>query len=146
MVRPNLPNRQISLTDYRALAEFRYRVRQFLRITERTARQAGVHPQQHRLMLAVKGMPAGMAPSISNLAERLQLEPHSTVELVNRAATRGLVARHHDRHDRRVVMVRVTPRGEGLLAQLSLRNRQELRAAAPALMRALRAITRERAA
>ena len=97
MARPNSTDHQISLTDYRALAEFRYRVRQFLRITERTARQAGVHPQQHRLMLAVKGMPAGIAPSISNLAERLQLESHSTVELVNRAVGRGLVARHHDR-------------------------------------------------
>ena len=145
MARPNPTDRQISLTDYRALAEFRYRVRQFLRITERTARQAGVHPQQHRLMLAVEGMPAGMAPSIGNLAERLQLEHHSTVELVNRAVSRGLVARANDRHDRRVVIVRVTPRGEGLLAQLSLRNRRELQAAAPALMRALRALTRERA-
>ena len=144
MTRPNFAG-AISLSDYRALAEFRYRVRQFLRITEHTARQARLHPQQHRLMLAVKGMPAGMASSVSNLAERLQLEPHSTVELVNRAAARGLVARHHDRQDRRVVMVSITPRGERLLTQLSRRNREELRAAAPALMRALRAITRERA-
>ena len=146
MIRPNRGDSQVSLSDYRALSEFRYRVRQFLRITERTARQARVHPQQHRLMLAIKGMPAGMAASISNLAERLQLESHSTVELVNRAAARGLVARATDRHDRRVVLVRVTPRGERLLAHLSRRNRQELRTAAPALVRALRAITRERSA
>ena len=146
MIRPNRRDSQIPLSDYHALSEFRYRVRQFLRITERTARQARVNPQQHRLMLAVKGMPAGMAPSISNLAERLQLESHSTVELVNRAVGRGLVARATDRHDRRVVLVRVTPRGERLLEQLSRRNREQLRAAAPALMRALRALTRERSA
>src|SRR5205823_7713309 len=100
VIRANFADDQVSLSDYRALADFRFRVRQFLRITERTARQARVNPQQHRLMLAVKGMPAGIAPSISNLAERLQLESHSTVELVNRAVGRGLVARATDRHDR----------------------------------------------
>ena len=126
------------------MAEFRYRVRQYLCFTERTARAANIHPQQHRLLLTVKGVPEGMAPSIRTLAERLQIEHHSAVELVNRAVASGLVARKPEPKDRRMVRVVVTPRGEKLLAQLSLRNKEELRSAAPALVSALRALSRKR--
>lgn len=136
---------RITVDDYRALAEFRYRVRVFLTYSERNARQAGIHPQQHRLILAVKGMPPNVAPSIRNLAQRLQIEHHSAVELIDRAAAKGLVIRRNDTGDRRVVHVEVTPKAEKILAQLSMRNKEELRQAAPALVRALRALTREKA-
>src|ERR1051326_1054311 len=136
---------RISAEDYRALAEFRYRVRIFLTFSERNARQAGIHPQQHRLILAVKGMPPNVAPSIRNLAQRLQIEHHSAVELKARPAAKGLVVRRSDSGDRRVVHVEVTPKAEKILAQLSMRNKEELRQAAPALVRALRSLTRESA-
>ena len=135
---------RISAEDYRALAEFRYRVRIFLTYSERNARQAGIHPQQHRLILAIKGMPANVAPSIRNLAQRLQIEHHSAVELIDRAAAKGLVVRRSDSGDRRVVHVEITPKAEKILAQLSMRNKEELRQAAPALVRALRALAREK--
>src|SRR5438105_1618053 len=131
---------RISSDDYRALSEFRYRVRLFLTYSERYARHAGIHPQQHRLILAVKGMPANLAPNIRNLAQRLQIEHHSAVELVDRAAANGLVVRRSDARDGRVVHVEITPKAEKILAQLSLRNKEELRQAAPALVRALRAL------
>jgi DNA-binding MarR family transcriptional regulator len=135
-------NTRITLDEYRALAEFRYQVRLFLCFSERHARQASIHPQQHRLLLAIKGMPGGLTASIRNLAHRLQIEHHSAVELIDRAAARGLVVRRPDPKDGRVVRVEITAKGEKILAQLSLRNKEELRSAAPALVRALRLLTR----
>ena len=45
--------------NYKAMAEFRYQIRRFLRFSENAARQAGIEPQQHQLLLAVKGLPEG---------------------------------------------------------------------------------------
>ena len=69
------------LAEYQALAEFRYQIRCFLHFSEQLAREAGVEPQQHQLMLAVKGAPADVEPRIGYLAERLQIQHHSAVEL-----------------------------------------------------------------
>ncbi len=74
----------ISMTDYYALAEIRYQIRRFLHFSEEAAREAGLVPQQHQLLLALKGLPAGRKATISELAERLQLRHHSTVELIDR--------------------------------------------------------------
>jgi len=137
-------NLRVRESDYLALAEFRYQVRRFLRFSEGNARRAGIHPQQHRLLLAIKGMRRGLVANVGNLAEKLQIEHHSAVELIDRAVTSGLVTRRHHPLDRRVVTVRITPRGERLLQKLSWQNREELRSAAPALVKALRALTREK--
>src|SRR5512146_1158058 len=102
------PIADINETDYRALAEFRYQIRRFVRFSERAARAAGVEPQQHQLMLAVKGMPEDEQATISNLAERLQIQHHSTVELVDRLVNRSLVTRKRGAEDRRQVLVQLT--------------------------------------
>src|ERR1043166_9576345 len=73
---------------YRALAAFRYEIRRFLRRSEDAARSAGLEPQQHQLLLALKGAPHGTVPTIAWLAERLQLQHHSLVGLVDRLAGR----------------------------------------------------------
>ncbi len=77
----------LALSDYQALAELRYQVRLFLHFSEEAARKAGLEPQQHQLMLAIKGLPKGMRPTIGTLAERMQIQHHSTVELVNRLSS-----------------------------------------------------------
>ena len=128
---------RVTAADYRALAEFRCQLRCFLRFSEQAARGAGLEPQQHQLLLALKGMPAGMAPTIGALAERLQVRHHSAVELVDRMEARGLVRRVHAGADRRQVLVRLTPRGERILPRLSLAHRAELRSVAPVLLCAL---------
>ena len=66
--------------EYRVLARFRFALRVFLRFSEDAARAAGLTPNQHQLMLAVRGFPSG-SPTISDLAEWLQLRHNSTVEL-----------------------------------------------------------------
>src|SRR5512141_3131907 len=91
--------------NYRAMAEFRYQIRRFLRFSERTARQWGVEPQQYQLMQAVKGIADGERPRISYIAERLQIQHHSTVELVDRLTKRNLVRRRRSDNDRREVLL-----------------------------------------
>src|SRR5580698_1237747 len=93
----------------RELALFRYSLRKFLRFSEKAARQFGVTPQQHQLMLGVAGFTGRGTASISELAEFLQERHHSVVELIERAVQNGLVYREHDTADRRVVMVTLTP-------------------------------------
>lgn len=126
--------------EYQAIAEFRYQIRRFLRFSEEAARAVGLEAQQHQLMLAVKGMPEGQDARISSLAERLQIQHHSTVELVNRLAAKGLVTKKPGVADRREVHVQLTPRGERILRVLTAHHKRELRQAAPALIEALRNI------
>ena len=121
-------------TDYQALAEFRYQIRRFLRFSEDAARQAGLEPQHHQLILAIKGAPNSMEPHIGYLAECLQIQHHSAVELVGRLVKRGLIERIRGKEDRREVHVKLTARGERILNDLSLYHRDELRTAAPALV------------
>ncbi len=131
---------EIPITDYQALAEFRYQIRRFLRFSEQMARAAGIEPQQHQLLLAVKGLPEGRRAIIGELAERLQLQHHSVVELVDRLEERGFVQRNRDEGDQRRVLVRLTPAGEEVLRNLSLYHRTELGLIGPTLVQALKAL------
>ena len=126
--------------DYRALAEFRYQIRRFLAFSENAASAIGIEPQQHQLLLAVQGMPAGHKVRIGDLAERLQIRHHSAVELVGRMEAKGLVVRVPGETDRREVHVRLTPRGNRILRALTVIHRDELRRAAPALVSSLRKV------
>ena len=128
----------LTLADYQALAELRYQIRRFVHFSEQASRTAGLEPQQHQLMLALKGLPEGVRPRIRELAERLQIRHHSTVELVNRLSTAGHVRRHRAGEDRREVLLSLTPSGEKILKELSLYHRSELRIQGPALISALK--------
>ena len=117
--------------NFQAMAELRYQIRRFLRFSENAARQAGIEPQQHQLLLAVRGLPDGVRPTISALAERMQLQHHSTVELIDRLADRGLLCRLRATDDRRQVLVKLTQEGEEFLKTLSLHHLQELQSVGP---------------
>mgnify|MGYP001548059372 CR=1 FL=1 len=132
---------QAKHSDYPALAEFRYQIRRFARFSEGAARSAGIKPQQHQLLLAVKGAPGGDVPRIAYLAERLQIQHHSAVELLDRMEKKGLITRVRGESDRREVLVELTAQGDHLLAELTRHMRAELRSAAPALVSALRKLT-----
>jgi DNA-binding MarR family transcriptional regulator len=129
--------REISAAGYRQLAEFRYRIRQFLHLSEEAARSKGIEPQQHQVLLAIKGLPDGSRPTVRALSERLCLCHHSTVELIDRLVEQGAVARRHSDQDRREVFIELTPHGEELLHQLSVLLWQELRVSGPALSESL---------
>ena len=132
-----------SREEYRALAEFRYQIRRFLGFSEEQVRTAGMEPQQHQLLLAIKGLPDGTSATIGELAARLLLKHHSTVELVNRLEASGFVHRARAQKDRREVLLALTPKGEKVLGELALHHHDEIRLAAPELVAALRRIMRE---
>ena len=127
---------QIQAEDaIRNLAWFRYNLRKFLRFSEKAARQCGVTPQQHQLMLGVAGYTGRGTATVSELAEFLQERHNSVVGLVERAAQRGLVCKEHDTHDRRFVFVSLTQQGEQILARLTELHKEEVKAAREALMK-----------
>ena len=128
--------------NYGALAEFRYQIRRFVRVSEDAARTTGLEPQQHQLLLALKGAPAGAAPTIAWLAERLQLRHHSVVGSVDRLVGRGLVDRRRDPGDQRRARISLTVTGEEILHRLSMFHQREIRLRAPALVSAMMAIVR----
>ncbi len=123
----------ISKVEYEKLASFRYALRQFLRFSETASRQAGITPQQHQALLAIAGYPARDQITMGELAERLQLRHHSTVELINRLVTHDLVVRESGVEDRRQVYVSLTPKGYDVLARLSMIHRHELKRIGPQL-------------
>jgi len=129
--------------DFKAMAELRYQIRRFLRFSENAARQAGIEPQQHQLLLAVRGLPDGAKPTIGVLAERMQLQHHSTVELIDRLAEGGFLVRLRAIDDRRQVLVKLTRDGEAFLEQLSLHHLQELQSAGPRFVRVLQSLLDE---
>jgi DNA-binding MarR family transcriptional regulator len=128
--------------EFRALAEFRYQIRQFLNRSEKAARSAGLEPQQYLFLLAVRGLPVGREPTIRELAERMQLRHHSAVEMVNRLERQQLLRRERSQSDRRQVNLHLTRRADKILSRLAQQRITELRTAAPALVRALTAVIR----
>ena len=129
--------RKLNLPDYQALAEFRYQIRKFLHFSEVAVQAAGLERGQYQLMLAIKGMPEGVRPRIRELANRMHIQHHSAVELVNRLETGGYVRRERGQDDRREVLLELTPKGERVLGELALHHHDELRRAAPDLVAAL---------
>lgn len=111
----------------RRLAWFRYRIRCFLRFSERVSRTYGITPQQHQLLLGVAGYTGRGWATISELAEFLQGRHNAVVGLVQRAVERGLVRKAQGEKDRRFVKVHLTHRGFTILDRISRKNIAELR-------------------
>lgn len=128
--------RVFSDADYRSLAEFRHLLRQFLAFSEGVAKAAELAPQQHQALLAIKAAGAGM--TVGNLADRLVIQPHSAVGLVDRLTESGLVRRRSGKGDRRQVQLSLTPAAEKKLFSLSQSHREELTRLAPLLIPLLR--------
>lgn len=129
--------KSVSLADYRALAEIRYRIRCFVNFSEASAREVGLEPQQHQLLLAIRGLGPGVMPTIRCLAERLQIQHNSAVELVRRSVANGHVVKRVSERDRREVLLEIAPKGGRLLEKLALAHRTELTSMAPVLLEAV---------
>lgn len=127
----------IAKSHYEMLAALRYALARFLHFSQEAARAAGLTPQQHQALLAIKGFPGRDAASIGELAERLHLRHHSVVGLIDRLVRRQLVRRRPSRLDRRRVDLELTARGEALLRRLAASHLRELRQHGPELHRLL---------
>jgi len=129
--------RDLPISDYRALGQFRYQIRRFQHFSEAAARAEDLEPQQHQMMLAIRAWEQTDAPTIGDLAAHLLLKHHSAVGLVDRLAERGLVERLRCEGDRRQVRVSLTAEGLAKLKRLSSVHREELRTSGPILVKAL---------
>jgi DNA-binding MarR family transcriptional regulator len=132
--------RKLTLADYQALAEFRHQIRRFLHFSDQAVQKAGLERGQYQLMLSIKGMPDDLRPRIRDIADQMQIQHHSAVELINRLEAGGYVHRERATHDRREVLLELTPKGERVLAELALHHHEELQQAAPQLVSSLRRV------
>jgi DNA-binding MarR family transcriptional regulator len=136
-----------TITDaaYRALAELRYRIRHFIQQGDAAAQRSHLEPQQYLMLLAIRGLPQGAVATIRTLAERMALKHHSTVELIDRLESHGLVRRSRNEGDKREVRVSLLPRGSKLLERVARERISELKASGAALANAITALVeRER--
>lgn len=127
MARPEKLNK----AQYETLAAFRYALRKFIHFSETAAQAAGITPQQHQALLAIRGFPGRNQVTVSELAERLQLRHHSAVGLVDRLVTEKLVSRVPSEEDRRQVFIQLTSRGRKTLENLSAMHHKQLKQLGP---------------
>lgn len=137
--RPHTPvqRSKIKKSHYELLSELRHTLRRFQRFSQDAAVAAGLTPQQHQALLAIKGFPGRDFVSIGELAERLQLRHHSAVGLVDRLVWKKLVKRAHSDGDRRKVEVSLSARGEAKIEHLSSAHLSELRQLGPSIRKVL---------
>jgi DNA-binding MarR family transcriptional regulator len=133
----------ITKAHYELLAALRHALRRFLHFSQAAAGGAGLTPQQHQALLAIKGFPGRDYAAVGELARRLHLRHHSAVGLVDRLVRRQLVRRTPSKADWRRVEVRLTARGETLIRKLSAAHLAELREHGPELHRLLGSITKK---
>jgi DNA-binding MarR family transcriptional regulator len=128
--------------DYATLAAFRRSLRIFLAFSEDAARNAGLPPQQHQAILAIRGLAPETGMTVNDLAEQLLLKPQTAVELVDRMEDAGLVRRLRDEVDRRRVFLTLTAKANRLLEKLSAEHLAQIRRDAPQLIALLREVAR----
>lgn len=127
----------LSQADYEALAILRYTLRKFMDFSTSAAQEAGLPPQQHQALLAIKGNRQDTPMTIGMLAERLRIAPHTATELVGRLADADYVTRHPDPVDKRRQTLQLTERSEEVLRRLSAIHLREIRDMAPQLIEIL---------
>ena len=134
-----------SMSDeqYQDIARFRRSLRAYVKTADQVARRVGITPAQYELLVSIRGAAEAVAPSISWLAEELQIQPHSVTGLVQRAEDAGLVATYVDREDGRVRGVGLTDEGRRTLSRLFELHSDELDDARRQLLDDLRRVQRQ---
>ena len=131
----------LDASEYQQLASFRYALRSFLRFSETAAERLGLTAQQYQALLAVCAS-AGGHVMINDLAQQLLIRHNSAVGLVDRLGAQGLLAREPSAQDGRKVYLRLTAKGDRVLARLAEVHRDELRRIAPEIREQLQEIAR----
>jgi DNA-binding MarR family transcriptional regulator len=127
--------------DYELLADFRKHLRDFLAFSDLHSGALGVTQQQYQALLALRAH-EGEPLSIRGLASLLLIKHHSAVGMVDRLEREGLVRREPSARDRRVVAVRLTPRGIKCVERLAEVHRAELRRVAPEFVRIMSSLAK----
>lgn len=120
------PRDTIDKQHLEALSDFRFRLRSFLRFSENAARAEGITVLQYQLMLHTQAFPGREWATVSEIAERLQAQPHGVVALVSRCEEAGLVKRKPSTTDRRQVEIHLLAAGRRKLERLALLHKSQV--------------------
>ena len=121
-----MTKQRLPKSTFDKLAELRYQLRNFMHFSEEAARKMGITPQQHQLLLMIKGYPGREYASPSELAERLQFRHNTCLGLISRTEQLGLIYREQNQKDQRSVWIHLTDNGEKILERLSQIHLDEL--------------------
>jgi len=114
-------------------------MRKFLRFSkDMLAHRGGLTPEQYEVLLAIKSCSGSNGTTVGYLSERLQVKHHTAVSLLDKLATRKMIVRKRASEDRRQVNVKLTRRGDTLLARLAESHRREMRRRSPEMIEALK--------
>ncbi|HEU0256694.1 MAG TPA: MarR family winged helix-turn-helix transcriptional regulator [Microbacteriaceae bacterium] len=116
----------VSDRDYAKLLRLRTRLREFEYWSAQQAAARGLTSAQHQLMLAVRGHKGDKPPTIGQIAGYLMIGHAAAVGLADRTEALGLVCRHRDRDDHRIVRLTLTAVGAEKLAELTGAHLAEL--------------------
>ena len=126
----------------RIIAEHHYQLRRLRRASEMFALAAGIESTQYLALLQIAGLPEHIEPTIGNIALRLQTSHNSTVSMIDRLETNGLVVREKDTVDTRRVYVRVTERGVSIIHHLADAHLQAYEALGENLLTSLQEVVK----
>ncbi len=119
--------------DYKTLASVRAELRNFAHFTEKMTSTAGLTPQQHQILLALRAS-KDLELTIGQIAETMFLKPHSASGMADRLEALGLVERVRSLQDRRSIRLRLTEKGKEVLHSLGQAHKEELRRIRPLLI------------
>ena len=137
-------SQDLTLDEYRELAEFRHRIRRFQSVTEQNAKDLDIDPDALLLLLAVQGLPEGVRPTVAGLAERMCLNKEAVSSLIDDAVARNDLTRSSPDSGVGEDWVKLTRNGREQLHRMAAANRDELDHTGPDLVRALRSVLKQR--
>lgn len=140
----NKKQKSLSKSEYEALSDFRYALRNFLQFSKDTAESVGLTARQHQALLAIKGFARRERITNGELAERLHIKHHSAVGLINRMEAQNLIVREKSETDKREIFIALTTRGAELLEKLTAAHREELQLIAPQLNSVLESLKKSK--
>jgi DNA-binding MarR family transcriptional regulator len=126
------------MTSYAALAAFHTQLQRLVDSTDQRTREAGLQRTKLRMLLAIRRQPA--AATIGALAQALNIDRTTVVEVVDELVRQGFVTRQRDPHDRRRFLISLTPTGHEWIGPVVEGELRELASAGPELLRTLRAV------
>jgi DNA-binding MarR family transcriptional regulator len=137
-------SQDLTLDEYRELAEFRFQIRCFQSVTEERARELGIDADSYLLLLVIQGLPEGAKPTVVGLSDRMCTSREEVNRLVDMAVARNDISRASSEEGGTADWVKLTRNGRELLRRMALANRDELERAGPELVRALTAVLKQR--
>lgn len=126
---------KIERTQLLQLAQFRRGLRKVLADSEEICVEAGLTSQRFQALLSIASVSEPM--SVGDLAADLMLKHHSCVELADRLAQAGLIARVADAQDKRRVLLSLTAKGAQALNHLAAEHLAQMDEARDSIMRGL---------